>query len=175
MVVADTAYEAIEMVEIVVALAFLARYTIPDIQCRSENNVMEITCYRDQELLREIRHLPAATYNLAHTLLARSPSGVVFVPIRAMQFLAILDQEEFVFIDSNRKSLIDIAWQNFRPQARTSLEDPVEYESVYYQTTAHDLMQRLHAELPRALQDLVKKAHVEGPVRVIKFPAPRTG
>lgn len=130
---------------------------------------MEITCYRDQELLREVRHLPAATYNLAHTLLARSPSGVVFVPIRAMQFLAILDQEEFVFIDSNRKSLIDIAWQNFRPQARAALDEPVAYETVYYHPAAEDTMKRLQSEFPRALQELAKKEKIDSPGKVLKL------
>lgn len=131
---------------------------------------MEITCYRDQELASETRHLPAATYNLALTLLARCPSGNLFVPIRAMQYLAVLDNEEWVFLDGARKCWVDIAWRHFRPQARVSLDDPVGYEAVYYQTTARDLMLRLLAELPRALQDLAKKAHVEGPARVIKFP-----
>jgi hypothetical protein len=135
---------------------------------------MEITCYRDQELACEPRQLPAATYNLGLTLLARSATGNLFVPIRSMQYLAILDHEEWVFLDGARKCWIDIAWRHFRPQARASLEDPVEYEAVYYQTTARDLMFRLQAELPRALQDLAKKARIEGPARVLKFPAPKS-
>jgi hypothetical protein len=135
---------------------------------------MEITCYRDQELACEPRQLPAATYNLALTLLARSATGNLFVPIRSMQYLAILDHEEWVFLDGERKCWIDIAWRHFRPQARASLEDPVEYEAVYYQTTARDLMFRMQAELPRALQELAKKTRVEGLARVLKFPAPKS-
>lgn len=134
---------------------------------------MEITCYRDHELACETRHLPAATYNLALTLLARSASGNLFVPIRSMQYLAILDHEEWVFLDGERKCWIDVAWRHFRPQARTSLDEPVEYEAVFYQADARDLMVRLLAELPRALQDLAKKTRVEGPARVIKFLAPK--
>ena len=130
---------------------------------------MEITCYRDQELMRETRHLPAAAYNLAHTLLARSPSGVVFVPIRAMQFLAILDQEEFVFIDSARKSLIDIAWQNFRPQQRAALGEPVAYEAVYYQPAAEATMKRLQGEFTRALQAVAEKEKSDVPGKVLKL------
>ena len=134
---------------------------------------MEITCYRDQELMRETRYLPAATYNLALTLLARSATGNLFVPIRAMQYLAILDSEEWVFLDGERKCWVDIAWRDFLPQARASLEYPVQYEAVFYQANARDLMVRLLAELPRALQGLAKKARVEGPARVLKFPAPK--
>jgi hypothetical protein len=136
---------------------------------------MEITCYRDQELACETRHLPAATYNLALTLLARSATGNLFVPIRAMQYLAILDAEEWVFLDGERKCWIDIAWQRFRPQARASLEEPVEYEAVFYQANARELMSRLLVELPRALQILAKKSRVDGPARVLKFPAPKPG
>jgi hypothetical protein len=133
---------------------------------------MEITCYRDQELACEPRQLPAATYNLALTLLARSATGNLFVPIRSMQYLAILDHEEWVFLDGERKCWIDIAWRHFRPQARAALDDPVAYEAVFYQADARDLMARLQAELPRALESLAKKARVEGPARVLKFPAP---
>jgi hypothetical protein len=136
---------------------------------------MEITCYRDQEPACETRHVPAATYNLALTLLARSATGNLFVPIRAMQYLAILDAEEWVFLDGERKCWVDIAWRHFRPQVRASLEDPVEYEAVFYQANARDLMSRLQAELPRALQDLAKKTRVEGPARVLKFTAPKPG
>lgn len=136
---------------------------------------MEITCYRDQELACEKRYLPAAAYNLASTLLARSANGNLFVPIRAMQYLAILDHEEWVFLDGERKCWVDIAWRQFRPQARASLDEPVQYEAAFYHANAADLMVRLLAELPRALQDLAKKARVEGPARVLKFPAPRPG
>ena len=133
---------------------------------------MEITCYRDQEVKREPRQLPAATYNLALTLLARSTTGTLFIPIRAMQYLAIMDAEELIFLDGERKCWIDIAWRKFHPQARTSIDEPVEYEAVYYTDNAEKLMSRLQAELPRALQELAKKTTPEGPARVLKFPAP---
>ncbi|MHB9119479.1 MAG: hypothetical protein ACYC2R_14595 [Burkholderiales bacterium] len=133
---------------------------------------MEITCYRDPETAREPRFLPAATYNLAHALLSRSASGCLFVPIRAMQYLAILDAEEFVFLDGPRKCWIDIAWRNFKPQDRTSLDDAVAYEAVYYQASAAGLMARLQAELPRALNALAAKGRFDGTARVLKFPAP---
>ena len=134
---------------------------------------MEITCYRDQEVSHESRYLPASTYNLAITLLTRSATRELFVPIRAMQYLAILDVEEFVFLDGERKCWIDIAWRNFRSQARTSLDQPVEYDVVYYHHGQAAIMARLQTEFPRALQTLAGKAQLDGPARVIKFPAPR--
>lgn len=133
---------------------------------------MEITCYRDPELAREPRFLPAAIYNLAHLLLSRCATDTLFVPIRPMQYLAILDAEEFVFLDGEHKCWVDIAWQNFRPQVRTSLEDPVPYQAVYYRPESEQLMARLQAELPRALNDLAAKGRVAGAARVLKFPAP---
>lgn len=133
---------------------------------------MEITCYRDLELAREPRTLPATTYNLAQTLLARSPDGCLFVPIRSMQYLAVLDGEEFVFLDGERKCWIDIAWQHFRPQQRDALTDPVAYQAVYYQPVSAGLMARLQAEFPKALNELAAKGRLDGPARVLKFPAP---
>jgi hypothetical protein len=133
---------------------------------------MEITCYRDRELASEPRYLPASIYNLAQTLLAGSADRCLFVPIRSMQYLAILDAEEFVFIDGERKCWIDIAWQQFRPQDRVSLNEPVAYRAVYYRTSAADLMVRLLAEFSKALNELAAKGRQAGPARVLKFPAP---
>jgi hypothetical protein len=136
------------------------------------NQRMEITCYRDAEWATEQRHLPATTYNLAHTLLAQSAASCLFVPIRSLQYLAILDAEEWVFLDGVRKCWIDIAWRHFHPQARDALDEAVPYQAVYYQSHAHELMPRLHSELPRALHELSAKNVPHGAARVLKFPAP---
>lgn len=130
---------------------------------------MEITCYREQELMREGRHLPAATYNLAITLLSRSASGYIFLPIRSMQYLAILDSSEFVFIDGEKKKLIDVAWQRFHPQQRETLKDPVAYDAVYYFPHSQALMSRMQGELHKALLEAASKVKIESPAKVIKF------
>jgi len=132
---------------------------------------MEITCYRDAELSREPGFLPAAIYNIANTLLARSPNNCLFVPIRSMQYLAILDADEFVFLDGERKCWVDIAWQKFRPQDRAALTEVVAYEVVYYQPSAGDLMPRLQAEFHKALNEYAAKGRFDGPAKVLKFPA----
>jgi hypothetical protein len=129
---------------------------------------MEITIYRDPPLAREERLLPAAAYNLAHTLLARS-HGALFVPVRSMQFLAIVDAEEIVFVDHDHKSLAALAWQRFRPQARAALDEPVQYDAVYYREDGGEIMCRLQAEFPKALAALADKERPEGPARVLKF------
>lgn len=130
---------------------------------------MEIICYRDAELGREARQLPAPVYNLTRRLIASSPSGIVFVPIRSMQYLAILDREEIVFIDHRFKNRIEIAWQHFRPQARASLDEAVSYEAVMYRPNGSATMQRLMGEFPKALQLLDARGKIDGPGRVLKF------
>lgn len=132
---------------------------------------MEITCYRDLEINQEVRNLPASTYNLAITLLSRCPTRHLFVPIRSMQYMAIVDHEEFVFIDGERKCWVDIAWRNFERQARDALDQPVAYEAVYYRENMAAVMKRLQSEFPAALQTLVNKTVLEGPARIIHFPA----
>jgi hypothetical protein len=130
---------------------------------------MEITLYRNHPIQREPSLLPAATYNLARSLLSRSPHGAVFVPIRAMQVLAILDQEEFVFVDSQHKDQVEIAWQHFRPQARAGLDDPVPYEVLVYHPDGVKNLGRLLGEFAKALQLLALKERPEGPAKVLKF------
>jgi hypothetical protein len=131
---------------------------------------MEITCYRNTELQREPHQLPAAVYNTAHLLLEHSKDGVVFVPIRSMQFLAVIDFEEIIFLDSEHKSWVVIAWQNFRPQQRTALTDAVPYEAVYYNLEAKETMKRLMAEFPQSLKALAAKDSPTAEARIIKLP-----
>lgn len=130
---------------------------------------MEITCYRDSEILREPRQLPAEVYNAAHLLLQHSRDGVVFVPIRGMQYLAVIDHEEIIFLDSENKSWVEISWQNFRPQQRSALTDPVPYEAVYYTSGAAETMKRLLGEFPPALRALATKDMPSAPARIIKL------
>ncbi len=130
---------------------------------------MELTCYRDIELQRVRRHLPAAVYNTALLLLEHNRDGVVFVPIRSMQFLAVIDREEIIFLDAEHKSLVDIAWQHFRPQLRKSLAEPVPYEAVYYNKGAKETMNRLLVEFPPALNALSAKDTPPGSARIIKL------
>lgn len=132
---------------------------------------MEITCYRDSEINCETRHLSASTYNMAIALLSRCPTRHLFVPIRSMQYMAIIDHEEFVFIDGERKCWIDIAWQHFKSQARDALDQPVAYQAVYYRENMSTIMTRLQSELPVALQVLINKTRLDGPARIIHFPA----
>lgn len=131
--------------------------------------IVEETFYRPAELSREARTLPAEIYNLAHRLLKRAATGCLFVPLRGMQFLAVLDADEIIFVDREGRRLIDLAWQRFVPQARRSLEDPVPYEAVYYSPAAAEVMRRVQGEFHKALRELEKKTTLAGAARVIKL------
>ena len=112
---------------------------------------MEERFYREQEIARLPAFLPASTYNLAHTLLARA-GKCLFVPIRNLQYMAVLDAEEFIFVDSQNKAWVELAWQHFRPQARSSLDERVPFEVAHYLPQAAKTMKRLPGEFHQALQ-----------------------
>ena len=122
---------------------------------------MEISLYRDDALSSESRTLRAQTYNMGHILLARNPDGVVFLPLRRMQFLAILDDEEWVFVDGEKKHLIEVAWQKFRPQERSGIDEPVPFEAVFYTEEGQGLMTRLESAVHDALAQEVERMHAE--------------
>ncbi len=106
---------------------------------------------------REARTLRAGTYNRAQLLLARSGEPALFVPIRSMQYLAVIEPREFIFVDGFGSRTVELLWRGFRPGERESLDDPVPFEMVYFRPGAPDLMRRLHTEFPRALQLLAER------------------
>ncbi len=111
--------------------------------------------YRTQELKRERRRLAATVYNRCKTLLYRSGENALFVPIRSMQYLAVIDPEEIVFLDGAvSQSEIVLAWQNFRVSERSALHLPVSYEAVYYTEDSLNVMPRIQSEFPRALRQM---------------------
>ena len=122
---------------------------------------MEISLYRDDALSSESRTLRAQTYNMGHVLLAKNPDGVVFLPIRSMQYLAILDAEEWVFVDGEKKHLIEVAWQKFRPQSRKAIDDAVPFEAMFYTEEGPGLMSRLESAVHEALLQEVKQMQSE--------------
>jgi hypothetical protein len=110
------------------------------------------TFYRGEESARRRSAMPARTYNLTRILLSRTGDGFVFIPIRAMQTLAIVEPAEFNFVHSENRPEIQISWQNFAAGERSSLDQPVPYDIVYYTADAPAAMQRLQGEFGRALE-----------------------
>jgi hypothetical protein len=131
---------------------------------------MQESFYREREIARTPAYLPASTYNLAHTLLARA-GACLFVPIRSMQYMAVLDAEEFIFVDSQNKASVELAWQHFRPQARASLDERVPFEVVHYLPQAAETMKRLPAEFHAALELLAERQKPGTPASVLDLAA----
>jgi hypothetical protein len=131
---------------------------------------MQESFYREREIARTPAYLPASTYNLAHTLLARA-GACLFVPIRSMQYMAVLDAEEFIFVDSQNKAWVELAWQHFRPQARASLDERVPFEVVHYLPQAAETMKRLPAEFHAALELLAERQKPGTPAPVLDLAA----
>lgn len=135
---------------------------------------MEERFYREQEIARCSGFLPAATYNLAHTLLVRA-GKCLFVPIRSLQYMAVLDVEEFIFVDVQNKAWVEFSWQHFRPQARASLDERVPFEVVHYFPQATETMKRMPGEFQRALRLLAERNRPNEVAKVLPFtPATKT-
>lgn len=115
--------------------------------------------FRPEETARERVTLPAPLYNRCRLLLARCPRPHVFVPIRSMQYQAVIDSEEIIFVDYQGYAvrdgrggrLIVLAWKVALGVPRESLTEPVPIDIVYYGRETHDTHRRLMSEFPRAL------------------------
>ncbi len=128
--------------------------------------------YRGPALRAEPRRLPAQIYNLARLLVARSGSGSAFVPIRPMQYLAVLDDEEFIFVHREARPWIEVAWQSFGSRKRNRLDAPVPYQCVYYMERGVQIMGRLQSEFHKALREAAEKQPLEETGRVVPLQSP---
>ncbi len=127
------------------------------------------TFERGQSLGEMASALPAATYNLTRILLANSPRDCVFVPIRAMQYQAVIDREEIIFVDSQYRRWVEVAWRQFQPRERAALDEPVAYQAVFYTAEGRDLQRRLQAEFHKALSLLDSRRPAPGEARILNL------
>jgi hypothetical protein len=143
--------------------------------------VVRETFFRpDTEYTREQRTIPAPIHNALRQLLNHAGGSSVFVPIRSMQYLAVVDAEEVIFVDAlggyayhggEGGRLIRLAW---RPLVgRNSLCDPVSCEMVYYFSGLKAVQARLLSEIGPVLDQLKLKQTGEqqpsGTVRILPF------
>ncbi|RKT43633.1 hypothetical protein [Thiocapsa rosea] len=130
----------------------------------------------DEAVAHEQTRIPAALYNGLQLLLRGNAGRAVFIPIRSMQYQAIIDREEVVFIDSHGGyayqdgeggRLIRIAW---RPAVgRQSISDPVGCEIVYYFKDMRETQTRLLGEIQPVIKQILERERgTGGPT-----PAPR--
>lgn len=100
------------------------------------------------------------TYNLAHLLLHRSQAQHLFVPIRTMQYLAIIEEEVFWFVDSMAYAvqdgeggrLITLSWHpQLAPAQREGLDQPMASTVIYYGSDHSEVQARLPGEFLNAM------------------------
>lgn len=112
---------------------------------------------RRQAVAATDRALPSDTYNAMRLLLDYSDDSCVFVPIRSMQYMAVIDHEEVIFVDAiSARRLVEFSWQDFRPQDRNSLTEPVLYRFVCYDEKAEETMKRAQVEFSKSVHDQLR-------------------
>ena len=117
------------------------------------------TFFRAEEAGHEQLKLPATLFNRCVLLLNHSATGNVFVPVRSMQYQAVIDADEIIFVDNqayavqdgNGGRLIVLSWKVPLHSSRDSLNEPVPIDVVYYVHDDHHIHRRLIGEFPKAL------------------------
>jgi len=123
-------------------------------------NITTDTFFRPGEVAREQVNLPAPLFNRCVLLLNRSTTKNVFVPVRTMQYQAVIDSDEIIFVDNQGYAvqdgkggrLIILAWQMPMHKSRDSLNEPVPIEVIYYVREDHNTHRRLIGDFPKALE-----------------------
>ncbi len=106
---------------------------------------------RGRELERERCQLPADYYRKILLLRTRTGEAPQFVLISSMQYVAVLDQEEILFLDAQGPRFVELAWRDFHPGAQAQLNAPVGYTCIYYKVQARATMARLQGEFYKSL------------------------
>ncbi len=126
------------------------------------------TFFRPNEIRSRQISIPAALYNRCRLFLSRCQYEHIFVPIRSMQYLAVIDEEEIIFVDSQAYAvsgdeggrMILLAWR-FRPDLRPdALNEPVPVDLVNYHPDLDEIQRRLVGEFDRSL-DILEARHQE--------------
>jgi hypothetical protein len=122
-------------------------------------NITTETFFRSEELVREQVNLPATLFNRCVLLLNHSATRNVFIPVRTMQYQAVIDSDEIIFVDNQGYAvqggkggrLIVLAWKVALHGPRDSLTEPVPIDVIYYGPERHETHRRLMGEFPKAL------------------------
>jgi hypothetical protein len=127
--------------------------------------------FRPDELGREQLTIPAALFNRCRLMLTRCESEHVFVPIRSMQYQAVIDRGEIIFADSHGGyavrdghggRLIVLAWKFSQDVGRNSLNEPVPIDLVSYSAESREIHRRVMSEFPRVLDRLEERLREYG-------------
>ncbi len=111
---------------------------------------MELTVEFGPVLSNTPRSLPATTYRCLRLLIHRL-SLPLFIPLRPLQILAIVDDHEVIFLHPQEKRHALIRWHDFQTQCRDNLEAPVAFMSTRYYPDDDQWEFRLPVEFDHAL------------------------
>ena len=140
------------------------------------------TFFRPDEVARERLSVPAALYNRSRLLLSRGRYEHIFVPVRSMQMLGVIDAEEIIFVDNQAYAvrdgeggrLIMLAWVFHHDRRGDDLTGPAPIELVYYHDAARDLHNRLIGDFAKALELIERRGREHGceprAKKVLAFP-----
>ena len=116
--------------------------------------------FTPDEFFYQQTRLLSNTYNLAHTLLKRSQSDHLFIPIRSLQYLAIIEKNSFWFVDSLAYAtrgneggrLIRISWHPLIcANQRDSLIQHMDCRIIFYGEDMSNIQNRLNNEFYQAM------------------------
>jgi len=138
----------------------------------------------DQPFSSEHTTLPADIVNGLRRLLTRCGGDCVFLPVRSMQYQAVIDRDEVVFVDAvggyahqdgEGGRLIRIAWR-WGSGPRDSVCEPVPCEVIHYFADLKETQWRLVGEIRAALEVVEgRRLHQAAPAcerRVVPFRRP---
>lgn len=130
---------------------------------------MQLIFERGLALRTEKLQLAANFYNKLHTIFARKQDKNLFISIRNLQYLAVIDEEEVIFVDGLKPRYVLISWQSFKPHLRNNLSDPVAYDCIYYVEAEPMHQQRLLSEFFKAIGQVeARLQEIEAPAGVVK-------
>jgi len=118
---------------------------------------MDLSFERLPEIRREQASLPSFFYNKLHLLFASIGEESLFIPIRSLQYLSIIDAEEVIFVDGQRSRYVNIAWDQFKPQQRNAIDESVDYELVLYKYFSDEFIIQLQGEFFKAVEEYENK------------------
>jgi len=116
--------------------------------------------FTPDEFLYQQTRLASQAYNLAHTLLKRSQSSHLFIPIRSLQYLAIIEMDTFWFVDSLAYAtrgdeggrLIRISWSPIvAANQREALTQHMDCRTIFYGGDMQEIQNRLNGEFYQAM------------------------
>ena len=125
--------------------------------------------FTPDEFSCQTARIASQTYNLAHVLLNRSKSKHLFIPIRSLQYLAIIENDAFWFVDSLAYAvrddeggrLIKISWHPILSGTeREDLTQHMDCRIVFYGEDMREMQTRLNNEFYQAML-LIDQRHRE--------------